>query len=183
MTNHANTSPCIPPTTSLDWLKGRSESHWENSYRYSTQIQSLFESYRDKEYLVLAVTLSTYVKTRSVAESPAFEMLWTRDFLSRVQRRIPRKALAGSFVETFNIECSPEGNWHFHGLLAVAPEHAERIWSNGKLSRQLERDLLTFRKRGDYRACRVNSFLIEPVKSIEDWVRYINKPWQQKINY
>ena len=149
--------------------------------RIST-VQSLFESYKDRGYLILAVTLSTYTRSRALAESIQFEMLWTKDFLDRVLRRVPKEFRSGALFDDFTIECCPMGNWHFHGLLAVSPEIAHRIWADGRVNRHLERDLLSFRKKGDYRPCRVNAFEIEPVERVESWVRYIYKTSHDKVD-
>lgn len=72
------------------------------------------------------------------------------------------------------------GHWHFHGFLAVRPEFAERVWTNGALNRHLKRDLDSFSVAGAYRAAKVNKYLIEPVAAgIENWASYIHK--QQRV--
>ena len=156
-----------------------------------------YEDFEQRGFLILAVTLATGVRSDRIAESERFSSLWTKHFLEKVQKRIPKRVNAAALDHDYTIECSDTyylnsaterwvvkvpGCWHFHGLLAVHPGLANRYWLNGRLNHHLFNDLMSFRSRGKYRPFRITSFLIEPTRSIEDWIRYINKRRQQKVS-
>ena len=137
------------------------------------QLQMKCNGYLAQGHLVLAATLSTFVKSDSYARSDAMRHFWDWHFIHRVERRLhPYKS---HLDHDYVLEQSPEGYWHYHGLLAVREPCANRLWKHDRLHPRLEKDLRTFEQRGRYRPFRVNSFLIEPIKSPEAWCRYITK--------
>jgi hypothetical protein len=132
-----------------------------------------YESYRQQGNAVFAVTLSTYVKSRAFAneQMPSF---WHQHFIYRVVRALPlwaKRKLDHDYI----VECSPDGNYHLHGLFAVPQEATCRIWSGGVLGKGLHRALASFRHAGKYRPFRVNEFLVEPATNIAAWATYITK--------
>lgn len=135
----------------------------------------IFEKYKHYKLLghgVFAVTLSTYIRSEAFAFSDRMSHMWDQHFLRRVRRRLPETT---SIDHDWIVEKSPEGFFHYHGFLAVPSQYVGRIWQSGRLHKQLNLDLLTFRRAGRYRPFRINSFLIEPVHSVRAWNDYIHK--------
>jgi hypothetical protein len=139
---------------------------------YRSNLLLKCKSYLEQGHLVLAVTLSTFVKSDRWAHSDRTRHLWDHHFIYRVERLLPYNA---PLDHDFVLECCPEGFWHYHGLLAVRACHAEHLWEHGQLNPRLVKDLRTFARAGQYRPFRVNSFLIEPIENPEAWCRYITE--------
>jgi hypothetical protein len=101
---------------------------------------------------------------------------WDHHFIHRVKRRLPFK-LKEQLDHDFIVERSPEGHYHYHGLLALTSNAGKRIWHHGALDAQLQRDLDSFRRAGSYRPFCVNKHLIEPIRSgvADPWCKYITK--------
>ena len=144
-------------------------------------MQSKYRSYIEQEHLVLTATLSTYVKSAPAPSYGSGTDIWTsrwgrfweREFVFRVRRRLP---VSAPLDTDFVVELSPEGNWHYHGLLATKKQFGHCLWKDGALHKRLKQDIhsLAF-NRDAYRPFRINSFDIAPVKNIEAWCQYITK--------
>jgi hypothetical protein len=145
-----------------------------------THLHETFRSYIEHGHLVLTVTLSTYVTSDQFAESDRMRHFWDAHFIHRVERRLLpyRSHLDHDYV----LERSPDGFWHYHGLIAVRESCATRLWKHDRLNPRLAKDLRTFERRGQYRPFRVNSFLIEPPKNLKAWCEYITKKGQVHLN-
>jgi hypothetical protein len=63
---------------------------------------------------------------------------WDQHFIYRVDQKLPYKA---RFDHDYVMEESPEGHWHYHGLLAITAEHSTHIWKENDLNPRLARDL------------------------------------------
>jgi hypothetical protein len=133
-----------------------------------------YQSYQDQGHLVLSVTLSTYIKSARYAHSDRTRYMWDHHFIRRVERRLPFKA-KNKFDHDYLMEESPEGCWHYHGLIAVPSQYSNHLWKGNVLHPQLGRDIYSFRRLGSQRLFKINSFLIEPVKSVDAWCSYITK--------
>ena len=135
-----------------------------------------YTAYEANGHSNFTVTLSTYVKSEAIAKSDRMRHFWDNHFVHRVNRCLPYK-LREKFDHDFIVELSPEGNYHYHGLMAFKSDAGQRIWHDGALDAQLKRDLDSFRNAGMYRPFCVNKHLIEPVWSggADRWCRYITK--------
>ena len=140
--------------------------------RFKRDIAEKYESYRSAGHLVLAVTLSTFIKSEQYAASDRMRHMWEQHFLRRVRKRLPKSA---PLDYDWIVERSPLGHFHYHGFLAVTEAYGYRIWKSNRLNKRLFRDLRSFSKAGKYRPFRINSFLIEPVHTVDAWARYITK--------
>lgn len=140
------------------------------------ELMHKYNGYEARGHSVFTVTLSTYVKSDAIARSDRMSNFWNQHFIHRVKRCLPFK-LKDKFDHDFVVERSPEGHYHYHGLMVFTADGGKKIWRDGKLSVKLERDLLSFRHKGDYRPFCVNKHLIEPVRSgeLDAWIRYITK--------
>lgn len=131
-----------------------------------------YDHYEKQGHLILGVTLSTYIKSELYAASDRMRHMWDQHFIRRVQRRLPTKA---AMDHDWIVERSPDGYFHYHGLISVSDKYADRLWRNKQLNRRLTRDLNSFTNAGRYRPFRINTFLIEPVHNIAAWATYITK--------
>jgi hypothetical protein len=139
---------------------------------HRTQLKLKCNGYLRQGHLVLAVTLSTYVKSDRIAHSDRMRHMWDQHFIRRVERCLPyRAALDHDYV----LEESSDRNWHYHGLLAVRSEFAYRLWKQDRLNPRLDNDVKSFAKAGRYRPFCINSFLIEPIDNPDAWCQYITK--------
>lgn len=146
---------------------------------HRTQLQMKCNGYLRQGHLVLSVTLSTYVKSDRIAHSDRMRHMWDHHFIGRVERCLPyRAALDHDYV----LEESPEGCWHYHGMIAVKSEFADRLWKNSRLNQRLTNDVKSFATAGQYRPFCINSFLIEPIKNPDAWCRYITKQPSSLLN-
>lgn len=137
-----------------------------------------YAHYEETGLRLFAVTLSTCVKSSWYVKKSDLRSLWERHFIYRIKKRLPYK-LKSKIDHDFVIE-SPScngGGYHFHGIVALTPEGAERIWFNGALHKQLVRDLDSFRACGRSRPCNVNKYLVEPIAAgkRDSWIQYITK--------
>jgi hypothetical protein len=108
--------------------------------------------------------------------------MFEHHFIRRIRRRLPykqREALDYDYV----MELSPDWYWHYHGLLALPASSAGYVWKNKSLHRRLAGDIKSFRSVGSQRPFRINSFLIEPVKSVDAWCEYITKQYRYDAGY
>ena len=135
-----------------------------------------YNGYEARGHSVFTVTLSTYVKSEAIAKSDRMRNFWDHHFIHRVKRCLPFK-LKEQLDHDFIVERSPEGHYHYHGLLAFTSDAGKRIWHDGALDAQLKRDLDSFRRAGGYRPFCVNKHLIEPIRSgaTDPWCKYITK--------
>jgi hypothetical protein len=136
------------------------------------KLQQKYSDYENQGHLILGVTLSTYITSDWYAKSDRTRQVWDHHFIGRVLRRLPSKP---RLDHDYVLEKSPDGFWHYHGLLAVSSDYGARLWKEGALNSQLKKDITGFRKRGRQRPFTINSFRIEPLKSVEAWCNYITK--------
>lgn len=144
---------------------------------YARNLELKYHHYFKDGKLVLTVTLSTYVRSNNFAASDRMRHFWDQQFMHRVKKQLAPWQW-NQIDHDFLLEESPDGYWHFHGLLAFTPETGRKIWKDGALNRHLARDLDSFRTAGAYRSFRVNEYLIEPIRDgmmPEFWTRYITK--------
>jgi hypothetical protein len=154
-------------------------SYWQSSgsRRFAADTKLKFNSYEQHGKAIFAVTLSTYLSSEKIARSDWMRKFWERDFLYRMTEHLPY-ALKNKLDYDYVIERSDEGHWHYHGVLAMPKDAADRIWKDGALKPQLDRDLRGLRQKGDHRKFAVNSFVIEPIReglTVEDWISYMTK--------
>lgn len=128
--------------------------------------------YLAQGHLVLSVTLSTYVTSDRYAHSDRMRHMWDHHFIGRVERCLPHRA---SLDHDYRLEESPEGYWHYHGIVAVRSEFSGHLWRENRLNPRLDKDVKSFAKEGKYRPFRINSFDIAPIKNPGAWCRYITK--------
>lgn len=136
-----------------------------------------YNKYEQDGKSIFAVTLSTYVSSEKIAKSDWMSKFWDRDFLYRVTEQLPY-ALRTKIDYDYVIERSPDGKYHYHGLLSMPKEAGDRIWKNGVLNKQLDRDLKALKEKGLYRKFAVNSFLLEPIRvgqTVSHWIHYMTK--------
>ena len=136
--------------------------------------ETLLHKYRHYDslgHLLLTVTLSTYIQSASYAASDRLRHMWDHHFIRRVKRRLPKASLDYDWT----VECSPDGYFHYHGLLAVPSQYSYRLWKQDHLNEHLHRDLTSFQNAGEYRPFRINRFLIEPAANLDAWIAYITK--------
>lgn len=135
-----------------------------------------YNGYASLGHAVFAVTLSTYVTSEAFARSYHMSNFWNQHFIYRVRKRLPFK-LKDKFDHDFIIERSPEGHYHYHGLMAFTSGAGKKVWHDEKLDAQIGRDLDSFRDAGKYRLFCVNKHLIEPMRSgdPDPWCTYITK--------
>jgi hypothetical protein len=131
-----------------------------------------YQHYDSNGHLVLAVTLSTYVRSERFAESDRMRHMWDQHFIRRIQRRLP---IHETFDHDWIVERSPDGYFHYHGFIAVPGTYSHRLWKHNQLNKRLTQDLNSFTNAGRYRPFRINSFLIEPIRNIAAWATYITK--------
>ena len=131
-----------------------------------------YQHYDSQGHLVLAVTLSTYIRSESYASTDRMRHMWDQHFIRRVMRRLPVNV---PLDHDWILERSPEGYFHYHGFLAVTAKYSTRLWKDHQLNKHLTRDLNSFTEAGKYRPFRINKFLIEPVHNIKAWTTYITK--------
>lgn len=143
----------------------------------ATPLVSKYNHYRKVGHGVFSVTLSTYVKSDQFAASDAMRKFWDHHFIYRVKACLPFKARE-NIDHDWVLEESPEGKYHYHGLLAVESSHQHRIWLDERLSKKLSKALDSFSSAGKYRDFRVNKHLIEPVNNVHAWVTYMTKQSQ-----
>jgi len=141
---------------------------------FTTPLITKYNHYRTLGHAVLAVTLSTYVKSPWFAASDRMRKFWDHHFIYRVKQCLPYKART-KLDHDWVLEESPKGKYHYHGLLAIDSAYAHRIWSPIGLSAKLSNALDSFAQAGNYRDFRINKYLIEPVASIEAWTTYSTK--------
>ncbi len=138
------------------------------------ELENKYVSYERQGHLVLCVTLSTYIKSQQYALSDRTRQMFEHHFIGRVRRCLPFKAKEKVDYDWL-MEESPEGFWHYHGLMAIRAEFGARLWRGNTLNSRLAGDIASFKKLGSQRPFKINSFDIEPVKSVEAWCRYITK--------
>lgn len=139
-----------------------------------------YVGYELQGHLVLCVTLSTYIKSQKYALSDRTRQMWDHHFIGRVRRSLPFKAKEKLDYD-WVMEESPEGFWHYHGLLAVIGEYGDRLWRANALNPRLAGDIRSFKKQGSQRPFKINSVDIEPVESVEAWCKYITKQSSRRI--
>jgi hypothetical protein len=137
-------------------------------------LSTLYNGYRANGNEIFAVTLSTYVKSASFANSPRMLDFPSNAFIRRIKKHLPFK-LKSKLDFDFVIELSPDGYYHFHGFLAAPKGAAHYIYNNGALNKHIARDLDCLSKAGQYRPFKVNKYLIEPASNIDQWTAYITK--------
>src|ERR1017187_10977048 len=122
----------------------KAANRWSDRNRQS-DLFSRFKYYQEQGFLVLAVTLSTCVTSDFVARSERFSQIWSKHFLEKLHKRLPKNLKATSLDYEYLIEQSPDGYWHFHGFVAVAANVADRFWTTEEgLNHHLKRDLNLF---------------------------------------
>jgi hypothetical protein len=142
--------------------------------------EEFVKKYKDLEengFRLFTVTLSTYLKSDSIARSDRMRHMWDEHFISRIDKRMTI-SLKNSFAYDWIVEESRDNYYHYHGVMAFKPEAADRIWSDGALHKELQRDLQSFRIKGTYRPFRINAFEIKPIHGTsESWTLYMTKQW------
>ncbi|SEJ05521.1 hypothetical protein [Frateuria terrea] len=139
-------------------------------------LSTKYNAYLADGNAVLAVTLSTYVRSAKFASSDCMRVFWDQHFMHRVQRCLPYH-VHPKIDYDYVVERSPGGHYHYHGLLALPQPYGDWL-CEGIRSKWLRRDLNSFRRAGQYRPLRLNSFRIEPIRpdgSVDAIARYLTK--------
>jgi len=156
-----------------------SKTYWPSleKGKFATDTKLKYNKYKHDGKSIFVVTLSTYVSSEKIAKSDRMRRFWNREFLYRVTEQLPFKSRSKIDYD-YVIERSHAGHYHYHGLLAMPKEAGDRIWKDGKLNQELDRDLAALSTRGQHRDFAVNTFLVEPIrpdKTIDHWVHYMTK--------
>jgi len=154
-------------------------TYWPSTERqnFASTTKHKYNHYEREGKAIFTVTLSTYVSSEMIAKSDRMRRFWEREFLYRITEQLPYR-LKAKIDFDYVIERSTAGHYHYHGLLAMPKEAGDRIWKDGNLNRQLDRDLAALHTKGSHRDFAVNSFLMEPIrpdKTIDHWVHYMTK--------
>lgn len=139
--------------------------------------EKLLTKYNHYEHLghaIFAITLSTYVKSEKYARSSRFPSMWNNHIIYKIRDKLPYKAKE-KMDHNYVIEMSIEGNYHFHGLVAMPASYGKYIYQNGCLNKNLDRDFGSFKKVGRYRYFRINEHEIKPCFDAVNWINYITK--------
>lgn len=145
--------------------------------QFASDTKLKYNKYEQDGKSIFAVTLSTYVSSEKIPKSDWMRKFWDREFLYRIKEHLPH-SLRGKIDFDYVIERSPDGKYHYHGLLSMPKEAGDRIWKSGVLNKHLDRDLKALSKTGPYRKFAVNSFLIEPIRvdlTVDHWIHYMTK--------
>lgn len=135
-----------------------------------------YRGYEAQGHAAFTVTLSSYVKDERLATSDDMRKFWDFHFIYRVDKCLPFK-LKKKIDHDFIVERSSGGHYHYHGLMAFSGEAGKRIWRDGALNAQLQRDLNSFRRPSKNRPFCVNTYQIDPLRS-GAWMWYITKEKQ-----
>lgn len=136
------------------------------------QLQSKYQTYQSRGIAVFTATLSTYVQDDAFAASDRIRHYWDNHFIYRVSECLPVRA---RIDHDWVLEKSPDGYYHYHGLLAVEQAYGGKLWRDGSLCPKLKRALDSHARAGRYRPFCVNAHLIEPATNIRAWCSYITK--------
>jgi hypothetical protein len=150
-----------------------------------TPFQYLYSKYHhhkyDNQHAIFTVTLSTYYKETYPHPTFKFKQMWDNHFINKIRNRLPAKAkLDHDYAVELSSPNESTGDknryYHYHGLIVLEQQYAHRIWKDGSLRNNIYGALNSF-KRNDshYRPFTINSFLIEPLGNVGDWVGYITK--------
>ena len=156
-----------------------SKPYWPSDDRrqFAANTKLKYNKYEQDGKSIFAVTLSTYVSSEKIAKSDWMRKFWEGDFLYRIKQHLPLP-LREKIDYDYMIEKSPDGRYHYHGLLAMPKDAGDRIWKNDALKLRLERDLKGLREKGQYRKFAMNTFLLEPIRaghSVDQWIHYMTK--------
>jgi hypothetical protein len=129
-----------------------------------------FKSYSEQGHLLLAVTLSTKIKNTEEGErfmeSQHFRALWEQHLIGQFEKLLPKRK-TWSLDHWYRIHSAP--SYHFHGIVAIHKDYAERVWSNGVLRKRLFRTLNSWRRnRQSTRPCEVAQFHISRLANSPD---------------
>jgi len=129
-----------------------------------------FKSYSEQGHLLLAVTLSTKIKNTEEGErfieSKNFRGLWDRHLVGEFQNLLPKKK-HWSLDHWYRLHSVPA--YHFHGIVVIHRDYADRVWSNGVLRKRLIRTLNSWRKNSKgTRPCEVPQFHITRLANSPD---------------
>lgn len=145
---------------------------------HTQELISKYSAYQAQGKLVLAVTLSTFMKSDRYAASSRTESFWNNHFMHRVKRYLPDD-YREKFDFDYVLEKSPDGFWHYHGLLAIPAEASCKLWRDDELNPHFQNDLNSMRTTGLYRPFKINSYKIEPIRDgaigITKWAQYMTK--------
>jgi len=130
--------------------------------------------YQSNGNAVFFVTLSTFITSAWFAHSDRMSSFWNKHFIHRVKACLPYK-FKNKIDHDYVIERSPDGFYHYHGLLALPSEQAHRIWKEGKLVHRLDGALQSFKRAGKYRPFCVNAYEIEPAANPAACAKYFTK--------
>ena len=129
-----------------------------------------FKSYSEQGHLLLAVTLSTKIKNNEegvrFTESQVFCALWEQHLLGQFALLIPSEK--HWLIESwYRLHRHPA--FHFHGIVVIHEQYAERVWKDGELRPRLTRTLNSWRKnRKGVRPCEVPQFHITRIANSPD---------------
>jgi hypothetical protein len=129
-----------------------------------------FCSHAVQGHLLLAVTLSTKIKNNEegerFTESQFFRSLWEQHLIGQFALLIP-SSKSWSIDSWYRLHRNPA--FHFHGIVVIHKNYADRVWSNGELRARLTRTLNAWRKnRKGVRPCEVSQFEISRIANTQD---------------
>jgi hypothetical protein len=162
-------------------------------------LNSKYSHYKANGKSIFTVTLSTCVKeyspspTRKTSLVPfptiRFRDFWENHFIYKLKKRLPKTA---PIDHDYVIELTPprmvnhgekSAYYHYHGLIAIQPQHSHRIWADGSLRNNIYGALMSFKHKSPYRPFTINSFLIEPLTEVSTWTNYITKSTNSIYNF
>jgi hypothetical protein len=136
------------------------------------QLQLKYQTYQSQGTSVFTVTLSSYVQDDDFAKSDRMRHYWDNHFIYHIRKCLPVRA---KIDHDMVLEKSPDGYYHYHGLLAVEQAYGGKLWRDDSLCTKLKRALDSHARTGKYRSFCVNAHLIEPATNIPAWCNYITK--------
>ena len=128
-----------------------------------------FCSHANQGHLLLAVTLSTKIKNTEegerFTESQFFRALWDQHLIGQFALLIP-SSKSWSIDSWYRLHRHPA--FHFHGIVVIHKNYADRVWNNDELRARLTRTLKSWRKnRKGVRPCEVPQFDISRIANTQ----------------
>lgn len=142
--------------------------------KHREYLSTLYNGYRERGHKVFIVTLTSFVKSKSYAQSTNMYDYWENVFIRRIRKHLPFK-MKSKIDYDFVIELSPNGHYHYHGFIVAPQDVAAKIYPNNCLNRNIVRDLARLNKEEKYRTHKIKKFEIKPAENIDQWANYITK--------
>jgi hypothetical protein len=155
-----------------------------------------FERCSQQGHLLLAITLTTLVPNSTsgleFSKTQTFRELWDKFLIQAFAAHLPKSKRHYLIASKYFLHSSPHdpnGRIHFHGVLVIPREYADRIWINGELKKAISRTLKSWRRNDkNTRPSRVPRFLVTRIANTPDEVIAPYTNWgrdaiQDVLNY